>query len=68
MLWWENGEIIGFSSLNLFISCSGGIRQIKLGTVPFSMLSSICHTLQRAEVTAVTALPVAVILNQRESA
>lgn len=62
---WRNYWIF---SLNLFISCSGGIRQIKLGTVsPFSMLSSVCHSLHYTATTAVRVPHVAIIPNQREN-
>lgn len=62
---WRNYWIF---SLNLFISCSGGIRQIKLGSVPpFSMLSSVCHSLHYKAITAARVPHITIILNQRES-
>lgn len=56
------------SSLNLFISCSGGIRQIKLETVPpSSMLSSVCHSLHYVAIAAIRVPHVAIMLNQSEN-
>jgi len=62
---WRNYWIF---SLNLFTSCSGGIRQIKLGTVPpFSMLSSVCHSLHYMAITALRVPHIVITLNHRES-